>query len=165
MSFQNQDQPPEHHVSVGRIAAAHGVKGLVKILPSCEDIGLIDHVTSHKITLKNPLGKYILAEIEGISSREAAEKISGTELYIHKDFLPEPDDGEFYYDDLIGMECINPAGKTAGRVIAVHDYGAGDLLEIQPPSGETYLLPFNDTHAPDVDLKAKTIKIVPLEGA
>ena len=156
MPFQDQDQSSKR-VCLGVIAQAHGVKGLVKILPYGIDPTLIEHVTEFDITLKNPLGKYILAEIDGVTSREQVDVIKGTELFIDRDLLPDTDDGEYYIDDLVGMKAINQAGKDAGIVIAVHNFGAGDLLEIKPNSGEAYLVPFNDEHVPEVTSDCVTV--------
>ena len=161
MPFQDQDQSPKRIV-VGKVAAAHGVKGLVKILAYAEDISLIEKSSEFDIHLKNPSGKYILAEIEGVNSREDVEKIKGTELTIPRDALPEPEDGEYYIEDLVGLKAINAkSGKDAGVIIAVHNFGAGDLLEIKPKSGETYLIPFNDGHVPEVN--EDSVRVIPLE--
>ena len=157
MPFQDQDQSPKR-ICLGVIAQAHGVKGLVKILPYGEDPYLIEEVEGFDITLKNPHGKYFLAEIEGVNSREDVEAIKGTELFIDRDKLPEPDEGEYYIEDLVGIRCVNAnSGKDAGVIIAVHNFGAGDLLEIKPKSGETYLIPFNDDHVPEVGDESVTV--------
>lgn len=156
MPFQDQDQPPKR-VCLGVIAQAHGVKGLVKILPYGDDPYLIELVEEFDITLKNPHGKYFLAEIAGVNSREAVDAIKGTELFIDRDQLPEPEKGEYYIEDLIGMKTVNTGGKDAGVIIAVHNFGAGDLLEIKPPSGEAYLVPFNDEHVPEVTDNSVTV--------
>ena len=156
MPFQKSSQSndktkgdAENRVCLGKIAAPHGVKGLVKILAYGEDPYLIEAVQEHNITLKNKMGKYILAEVENCHSREDAEKLKGTELYLNKDALPPIDDEDtFYYADLIGLSCCNEKGEDEGRVLAVHNFGAGDMLEVQPPGGDSYLLPFsNDTIA------------------
>ena len=151
------DETLDKKICIAVIAQAHGVKGLVKILPYGEDPALIELVEDFDITLKNPLGKYILAEIGGVSSREGVEAIKGTELFIDRDKLPEPDEGEYYIEDLVGMTAVNQAGKDAGVVIAVHNFGAGDLLEIKPPSGDAYLVPFNDDHVPEVTKDSVTV--------
>ncbi len=138
-------------ITIGKIAAPHGVKGLVKILPFCEDLSLLETVEAFDITLKNPSGKYILAEIAGLNSREDVEAVKGTELTISRDQLPEPDEGEYYIEDLVGMKAIHAqSGDVAGKIIAVHNFGAGDLLEIKPPSGEAFLIPFNDDTVPEI---------------
>lgn len=153
MTTQSDNQshtPSDKRICLGVIATAHGVKGLVKILPYGEDPYLIELVEEFDITLKNPHGKYFLAEIAGIDSREAVDAIKGTELFIDRDQLPEPDEGEYYIEDLVGMKAVNQAGKDAGVIIAVHNFGAGDLLEIKPPTGEAYLVPFTDDHVPEM---------------
>ena len=155
-----QDKSPKRIV-IGVIATAHGVKGLVKILPYGEAPALLEEVAEFNITLKNPHGKYYLAEIEGVNSREDVEAIKGTELTISRDQLPEPDEGEYYIEDLVGMKAINAnSGKDAGTIIAVHNFGAGDLLEIKPKSGEAYLIPFNDDHVPEVG--ADSVTVIPM---
>lgn len=133
-------------ICLGKIAAPHGVKGLVKILAYGEDPALIKNVREHTITLKNRMGKYILAEIEGCDSREAAEALKGTELCINKSDLPDIDEEDtYYYADLIGMACADESGEETGIVKAVHNFGAGDMLEIQPSTGgHTFLLPFTN---------------------
>jgi 16S rRNA processing protein RimM len=179
MPLPDDDQPAEAHASkrvcLGRIASPHGVKGLVKILAYGEDPYLIEDLgpcyTSEDgedtlaISLKNSMGKYILAEVEGCDDRNRAEDIKGTELYVDKDRLPEiEEDGAFYFEDLIGLRAINAKGKDAGKVIAVHNFGAGDLLEVRPPSGDDYLLPFTDENVPEVNLEDGFVTVVPLEG-
>lgn len=149
-------------ICVGKIAQAHGVKGLVKILPFCEDLGLIEQVKDFKITLKNPLGKYILAEIEGLNSREDVEAVKGTDLYIPRASLPDiEEDGRYYYEDLVGLAALSEGGEEIGRVLAMHDFGAGDLLEIKPKTGESYLVPFQ-SHVKDVSEDGVTI--IPMEA-
>ncbi len=142
---------PDKRICVGRIAAAHGIKGLVKIVPYCDDLSLLEQIPEFKIKLKNKLGKYILAEIEGINERNGAEALGGTELLIDRDALPDiEDEDEFYAEDLVGMKCVNESGEEIGVVKAVENYGAGDLLDIQPKSGASFLLPFNDDFVPEV---------------
>ncbi|MCB1562767.1 MAG: 16S rRNA processing protein RimM [Alphaproteobacteria bacterium] len=139
-------------ICIGKITGPHGVKGLVKILPYCEDITLLEQVEDFEITLKNPSGKYMLAEIEGINTREAAEDIAGTELWISRDKLPDiSDEDAFYIEDLVGLKAVDTDGKDAGTVIAVYNFGAGDLLEIKPPAGEAYLLPFTKDNVPEIE--------------
>ncbi|NCT40722.1 MAG: 16S rRNA processing protein RimM [Alphaproteobacteria bacterium] len=163
MTTQSNTQTPppsEKRICLGVIAQAHGVKGLVKILPYGDDPYLIELVEEFEITLKNPHGKYFLAEIAGIDSREAVDAIKGTQLFIDRDQLPDPNEGEYYIEDLVGMKAVNIAGKDAGVVIAVHNFGAGDLLEIKPPSGEAYLVPFTDDHVPEV--RDDSVTVIPM---
>lgn len=157
---QNQPRNSSKDIIIGKIANIHGVKGLVKILPYCEDLSLIEEVSTHKITLKNQSGKYILASIEGVNSREDAEKLKGTELFVSRDALPEPEDGEFYYEDLKGLKVIDENGNDIGTVKSVDNFGAGDLLEIKHKSGDTFFHPFTDEYVPEVNLENKTLTII-----
>lgn len=139
-------------ICIAKIATAHGIKGFVKLHVFADDPHLAngklftsdDGDKTLTLKLKNATAKHWLAEIEGITDRTAAEKLRGTELYIDKSALPEPDENEFYIADLIGMTCFNENKKEIGTIIAVENFGAGDLLEIQPNGGESFYLPFND---------------------
>lgn len=170
MSFQDKDQPPKR-VCLGRIAAPHGVKGLVKLLPYGNDSSLLggelysseEGTETLHITLKNALGKYILANIKGCDDRNRSEELKGTELYLDRSALPELEEGEFYQDDLVGLKVIDKNGEHIGKVIAFENFGAGDLLEIQPLSGQSYYNPFNDNYVLNTDIEGGTITIIPLE--
>lgn len=167
MSFQDKDQP-QKRVCLGRIAAPHGVKGLVKLLPYGEDSSLLsgelytseDGAETLHITLKNPLGKYILADIKGCDDRNRSEELKGTELYLDRAALPdlEGDDG-FYYDDLIDLKVLNKDDDHIGKVIGVDNFGAGDLIEIQPTSGQSFYVPFIDDYILEIDLEQKIIRL------
>ena len=165
MSFQDKDQPPKR-VCLGRIAAPHGVKGLVKLLPYGDDTSLLEgelftdetSCNTLKITLKNKLGKYILAEIEGCTDRNRSEELKGTELYIPRADLPELDEG-FYYEDLIGLKVLNENDEHIGKVIAVENFGAGDLLEIQPLSDQSYYVPIVEQFVPEIRLEQNVVII------
>ncbi len=156
---KDQDQSPKT-ICVGKIASPHGVRGLVKISPYCEDHSLIEQVQSHKIKIKSRSGKHLLAEIEGINSREEVQAIQGAELFISRDKLPElEDDNTYYFEDLIGMNAIDENGQDIGKVVAVENYGAGDLLAIQPPANQSFLVPYNDDYVGDVDLTRKKLAV------
>ena len=156
-------------VCLGKISSAHGVKGFVKILPYGEDPTLIETLGPAYISedsdktvivrFKSGSGKYILAEIDGCDDRDKAQALRGTLLYYNRDLLPdlEKDDG-FYHADLVGLTVVED-GLEVGRVLAVSNFGAGDLLEIQPKSGEEFYLPYNDDYLVSVDLKAQTITV------
>ncbi len=154
-------------ICVGKISSSHGVKGLVKIAPFCEDTSLLNGIlyTSESggetlnIALKNSVGKYILAQIEGISTPEQAKTLKCS-LYVSRETLPEiTNDGEFYIEDLVGISVVNGDNVAIGSIIAVQNYGAGDLLEIKPKSGESYFIPFQDEYVTDINIENKTIVI------
>lgn len=145
--FEDKDQALPH-IFVGTIASVHGVKGLVKLLMRTEDyvIGETaayftaeDGSDALPITLKSNHGKYVLAEIDGVTTREAAEEMKGMLL-----FLPRID-GETYDDDLIGAEVFDASGALVGTIQSVDNFGASDLLEIKPKNGgESFYVPFTD---------------------
>ena len=91
--------------------------------------------------------------------RDAAARLNGVELYISRESLPDTEDGEYYHADLIGLAAVNAAGEAIGRVVAMHDFGAGDIIEIAPPSGPTLLLPFTDAVVPTVDIAGGKVVI------
>lgn len=154
----------KNRICIGKIVSAHGVKGLVKILPFCEDLDLLEGSLytaetgdeTLDISLKNPVGKYLLAQVEGITDRSAAENLKCS-LFIPREALPEARDGEYYVEDLIGLRAMTSEGASVGTVIAAPDFGAGVLLEIRPPAGDTFYIPFQSPHAGDVDLEARTV--------
>ena len=162
-------------ILLGRITGAQGIRGEVVVhsfAAAPEDIGaygpLTDPAGTRSFKLEvvrlTPKGA-VIARIAGVDDRTAAEALKGTELYVARDKLPAPDDGEFYHADLIGLAAVAPDGATIGEVIAVQNYGAGDLLEIRlPGTASTELVPFNDSFVPSVDLVAgKAIVIMPVE--
>ncbi|MEM6812543.1 MAG: ribosome maturation factor RimM [Pseudomonadota bacterium] len=138
-------------ICVAKIATAHGVRGLVKLHVFVEELTILDkplfknEETNETISLilKNKTAKHWLAEIKGVSDRDAAENLRGTELYLSKSDLPKLDDGEFYLSDLVGFEAVEN-DTIIGKVIATHNFGAGDLLEIQPQGAESFYLPYSD---------------------
>ncbi|MEZ5813244.1 MAG: ribosome maturation factor RimM [Alphaproteobacteria bacterium] len=150
MDNKGTDQPAKR-ICIGKITSAHGVKGLVKILPYGEDTGLLEQAEGFKITLKNPMGKFILAEIEGVSDRDAAETLRNTELFIARDKLPEIKDADtFYYEDLVGLKAVDEDGSEIGKITAIENFGAGELLEIRLTSGQEVLVPFTGEYVPEV---------------
>jgi 16S rRNA processing protein RimM len=102
---------------------------------------------------------HLVATLKGIATREEAERLNGVELYIPRDKLPETDDGEYYHADLIGLAAVTAAVAPIGRVIAIHNFGAGDIIEIAPPHGTTLLLPFTNAVVPTVDLAGGRVVI------
>ncbi|RIA55347.1 ribosome maturation factor RimM [Dichotomicrobium thermohalophilum] len=161
-------------VRVGRITAAHGVRGEVKIrcfteVP--EDVGgygPLQDADGHSFTfsaLRPAKGPAVIARIEGVHDRNTAEALVGRDLFIPRDRLPPPEEDEWYYSDLIGLVAVNPDGDRLGHVIAVHDFGAGDLIEIAPPSGKPFMVPFTEQCVPDIKLADGTITVIPLRDA
>lgn len=151
------NEPPKR-LCVAKVASPHGVKGLVKLHVFVEDINLLNGPlftgetgdNTLTVTPKNAVSKHWIAEIDGSNDRDKAEELRGTCFYIEREALPETEENEFYASDLIGLNAMDESGKAIGRVIAVENFGAGDLLEIQPASAESFYLPFNSETVPEI---------------
>lgn len=161
-------------VCVGAIAGAHGVKGEVRVrsftlVPEdCFAYGpLVDEagqVVLEPQAARPAKSHFVVIPVEE-KSREDWEAMKGTQLYVSRDALPEPDEDEFYYDDLKGLNVSHIDGRALGKVKSVQNFGADDLLEIVAPDGRTaYFLPFTQAVIPSVSLKSKEITANPEES-
>ena len=149
-------------ILLGRIVAAHGIRGEVLVRTYTDDpeaIGSYGPLTSadgrgsYKLRVLRVTAKGVVARIAGVADRNGAEALAGTDLYIARSQLPAAEDGEFYHADLIGLAAIAPDGAEVGRIVAVHNFGAGDLVEVAlAGSRRTELVPFTDAFVPEVDL-------------
>lgn len=156
-------------ILLGTIGGPHGVRGAVRIKTfTAEPAAIAEYgVLSDKqgrtfeITDCRPDKAGVIARIRGIADRNAAEALKGTDLYIDREMLPDPDEDEFYHSDLIGLAAVDKGGRAIGTVKAVLDHGAGELLEIAPPTGRTLLIPFTNAAVPVIDIEAGTIVIDP----
>ena len=155
-------------VCVARIGAAHGVRGAVRLWTFTEDpfavkeygpLSTKDGARQFEIANVRAAKDHLVATFEGVATRNDAEKLNGIELYIPREKLPETDDGEYYYADLIGLAAVDAANEPIGRVIAIHNFGAGDIIEIAPPKGTTMLLPFTNAVVPTVDIEGGRVVI------
>jgi 16S rRNA processing protein RimM len=112
------------------------------------------------ITARSQAAKgHLVASFKGVADRDAAERLNGIELYISRDALPDTDEDEYYHADLIGLAAIDPQGASIGTVTAIHNFGAGDIIEIAPKNGPSLLLPFTNAVVPTVDLAAGHVVI------
>jgi len=155
-------------ICVARIGAPHGVRGAVKLWTFTEDplavtdygpLKTKDGGRTLEIDTVREANGHLVATFKGVASREDAERLNGVELYIPRDVLPETADDEYYHADLIGLAAVDAAGAAIGKVLAIHNFGAGDIIEIAPPEGNTLLLPFTNAVVPTVDLKAGHVVI------
>ena len=155
-------------ICVARIGAAHGVRGAVKLWTFTEDplalraygpLVTKDGARQFELTSAREAKGHLVATLKGVATREEAERLNGIELYIAREKLPDTDEDEYYHADLIGLAAVNAAGEPLGRVIAIHNFGAGDIIEIAPPQGSTLLLPFTNAVVPSVDLAAGRVVI------
>ncbi|HEX5379420.1 MAG TPA: ribosome maturation factor RimM [Phenylobacterium sp.] len=144
---------------VAQVGGAHGVRGEVKITTFTADPMALagykalmrqDGSPALVITSARPAKSGIVARIRGVEDRNGAEALRGLKLFISRDVLPPADEDEYYLADLIGLTVETEAGAVLGKVKAVQDFGAGDLLEIQPPTGASWWLPFTREAVPHV---------------
>ncbi|MFZ1109127.1 MAG: ribosome maturation factor RimM [Rhodomicrobium sp.] len=161
----------EDKVLLGRITAPHGLKGEVKIAAftaAPRDIAAYGALTDadgarefHITSMHSAKGGSVVARLRGVSDRDEAEKLRGVDLYAPRAALPPPEEDEFYYSDLIGLQAVSPGGEPIGEVIAVQNFGAGDLIEIRfVDERQPVLIPFDGAHVPHVDLEAGRVTIV-----
>ena len=155
-------------ICIARIGAAHGVRGAVKLWTFTEDplavlrygtLATQDGTRQFVVTHAREAKGHLVATLKGIATREDAERVNGIELYIARDKLPATGEGEYYHADLIGLAAVNAAGEPLGRVTAIHNFGAGDIVEIAPPHGAPMLLPFTNAVVPTVDLATGRVVI------
>ena len=138
-------------ICVARIGAAHGVRGAVKLWAFTEDPFAVkeygplttkDGARQFEVTHVREARDHLVATLKGIATREDAERLNGIELYIAREKLPATDDDEYYHADLIGLPAVARDGTVIGSVVAIENYGACDLLEIEGESGKRALIPF-----------------------
>lgn len=148
-------------IVLARIGSAHGLKGEVRVKTFTVEPGTLASYGSlqdktgraFKIAGHRPSKDGLVVKFKGVNDRNAAEALNGTELLVDRSSLPDADEpDEYYHADLIGLAATFEDGGEAGMVIAVHDFGAGDILEIQPVKGASILVPFTQDAVPSVDL-------------
>jgi len=157
-------------ILLGRIAGAHGIRGevLIKAFTEApENVGaygpLSDESGTRTFKLKSARAtpKGVVARLQGVDDRNGAEALKGIALYIERERLPAAAEGEFYHADLIGLAAVDGDGKPVGEIVAVQNYGAGDLLEIRlAGSSKTELVPFTYAAVPEVDIAARRVVVV-----
>ena len=155
-------------ICVARIGAPHGVRGQVRLWTFTEDPFAVcdygplvtkDGERSFEVDDVREAKGHLVATLKGVASREDAERLNGVELFVARDALPDTEDDEYYHADLIGLAAVNAADEPIGRVLAIHNFGAGDIIEIAPPHGPTMLLPFTNAVVPTVDLAGGRVVI------
>jgi 16S rRNA processing protein RimM len=163
---------PQKDILLGVIGRPHGVRGHVRVHSYTSDpVDLVAYGTLHDDQGRPVALRWVgdgVAEISEFSDagarlvadRSSAERWVNRRLYVDRDTLPAPEPDEFYLADLVGLEAVGPEGEV-GRVVAVHDYGAGTSLEIARAEGAPLLLPFTSACVPDVDISAGRLQVVP----
>ena len=156
-------------ILLARIGAPHGVRGEVRVKSFGEEpealkryspLAAGDGRLFHVERLR-PAKEVLVVKFRGVDDRDAAEALNGVELYVDRSRLPAAEEDEFYHADLIGLAAFSEAGEALGTVIAVHDFGAGDILEIAPSRGTSLLFPFTRSTVPLVDIGAGRIVVAP----
>ncbi len=156
-------------ICIGAIAGAFGINGEVRLKSFCSepsDIAAYGVLTTEdgsrefRITLTRPVAGGLGARLQGVSTREQAEALRGVSLFVPRERLPSLPDDEFYHSDLIGLAAFDTGGEPLGQVTAIHNHGAGDIIEISPTRHKSaLLLPFTKTIVPNVDVLAGRIVI------
>lgn len=163
---------PTHMIVLGAVTGAFGVRGEVRIKSFCaepSDIASYGPLTddagrTYTVTLLRPVKGGYAVRLSGVTDKDKADALRGQKLSAARSALPSLPDDEFYYTDLIGLSAVDTGGADLGRIHAVHDHGAGDLLELRPPKGDTVLVPFTRAIVPTVDLAARRVVIDPPAG-
>jgi 16S rRNA processing protein RimM len=157
-------------ILVAQIGAAHGIHGEVRLRSFTADPAAVkdygpletqDGTQTFTIEKLRPGKDCLVVRLAGIADRTAAERLRNIDLYVARDRLPAPAADEFYYADLVGLKVETADGRTLGAVIAVHNFGAGDLIEVKPDGGAAVMLPFTEAVVPVVDIAAGRIVVAP----
>lgn len=163
-------------VPIARIGAAHGIKGEVRVKAFTADpaniaaYGPLDAADGRRFEVEHlrPAAgtspDMLVVAFKGIGDRNLAETLNGVELSVERARLPKAEADEYYHADLIGLTAMTVAGETLGAIVGVHNYGAGDLLEIAPARGATILVPFTRAIVPEIDMAAGRVVVDPPDG-
>ena len=165
----------EGRVLLGIVAAPHGVRGLVRIRSFTEDpmdiaaYGELSDETGKKqyrVEALSAVKGAVLARIEGVADRTAAEAVRGLRLYVERERLPATGEREWYEADLIGLAAFDRDGRDWGKVMAFHDFGAGRTMEVSGGSASRHsvMLPFTDAAVPEIDVEGGKVTIDPPAG-
>ena len=159
-------------VSIGAVTGAHGVRGQFKVKPFTtmpKDIASYGSVCVGQLTLTLSIkgqtsNGLVIVVAREISDRDAAAALRGQEVTVARSALPEVADDEIYHADLLGMEVSAPNGEIFGSVLAIHDFGAGEIVEVKPVSGPSIMLPFDSGHVVEIDVETARIVLTPPQG-
>ncbi len=158
-------------ICVGQLGAPHGVRGEIRLRSFTADpqavtgYGPFETEDGQVVAIEalRPAKDHFVATLAGIRDRDAAERLVNTKLFVPRDRLPEiGEEDEFYHADLVGLSAVSPSGEKIGTVVAVHNFGAGDLIEVRfDGNDKTEFVAFNETNVPSVDIGAQQIVIQP----
>ncbi|SER21499.1 16S rRNA processing protein RimM [Faunimonas pinastri] len=156
-------------ILLAQIGAPHGVRGEVRVKSFTADpLALRDYkpLVSRDgrlfvVERLRPAKDVLVVKFRGLDDRNAAEALNGTRIFVSREALPEPDEDEFYHADLIGLAAMLESGEPFGTIVAFHDHGAGEMVEVAPPQGQTLLVPFTQAAVPVIDIAAGRVVVVP----
>ena len=162
-------------ICVAQIGGAHGLRGEVRLKSftadpmAVSDYGPLtteDGAATFEIEAVRPAKGHLVARFRGIGDRDTAERLANVRLFVPRERLPPLAADEFYHTDLIGLSAVTADGTEIGTVVAVHDFGAGDIVELLPQGGgTTIMLPFTAAFVPSVDIANGRIVVAPPESA
>jgi 16S rRNA processing protein RimM len=165
--------PDPQLVLLGAVAGAHGIRGEVKLVSFTDPpdniaaYGPLSTASGHSFVIERlrPLkGNSFAVTLKGVTDRNTAEGLKSTQLFVARAALPEPDEDEWYHGDLIGLSAETESGERLGEIVAVHDFGAGDLIEVGKRGEKgTVLVPFTKECVPVIDVRGGRVVIVPPE--
>jgi len=159
---------PQNPIQMAVIGAAHGIKGELRVKTFTGDpLALADYGPLYakdgrafEIAAIRPANEVVVVRFKGVADRNAAEALTGTELFVDRSALPDDgDEGEFYHADLVGLQVRDETGAPVGKVFAVQNYGGGDILEIQYQGRKGVLIPFTQAAVPVVDVSGGFVTI------
>jgi 16S rRNA processing protein RimM len=140
---------PDAPVTLAVITGAHGVTGEVRLKLFTEDLSAYRSFNGGSLTLKSLRNG--IARFAEVPDRNAAEGLRGTLLTVDRSALPPLEEGEYYHADLLGLPCVSTTGEVLGQVVAIDDFGAGDVIEIERPDGKRFMVPMKPEAVPEWD--------------
>lgn len=145
--------PSDRPVTLAVVIGAHGVTGEVRLKVFTDDLGRYKSFNQGKLTLKSVRhgSNGAIARIAEVTDRNAAEAMRGTELTVLRADLPPLGEGEYYHADLLGLPAISTEGEPLGLVVAIDNFGAGDVIEIERPDKKRFMVPMRAEAVPDWD--------------
>lgn len=170
--IQTTHQPsasPDRLIEMGVFSVPHGVRGQIKLRSFTEipeDIAGYSPLQDSKghcyrLAVEGHAGNMLIVSVDGVSDRNAAEKLKNITLYVPRSALPKLRKGEYYHEDLVGLKLSTADGTAFGEILSVHNFGAGTLVNIRLARGGEEYLPFNPAVFPEIDIEKKSAVIAP----
>ncbi|MCT7376425.1 ribosome maturation factor RimM [Chelativorans salis] len=152
---------PRNPVQLGVVGAAHGIRGELRVKPFTDDPMALGHYgplftadgRALTVTSVRPAKDVVIVRFGDVTDRDTAEALTGEALFVDRSALPEElEEEEFYHADLVGLPVFDETREVVGKVVAIHNFGASDILEIRPDAGPTLMVPFTHEAVPRVDI-------------